>query len=188
MPGGDARGGEATENLPTGSEAASQTEIAKWTNDIEMASRIEEPCQFRLTVINPEVQFVQTAPVRRVWFLVPGKKNDTTSSGRFTLKQITSAGSVVVHDNFRPDGNPLIVRPGGPLTSRPEFKARLKFNTTGEIVIARVGSTISFSGLPYQLRVVRVEEQGTVLSFVNRFGRPQSFRARPVKNVVRAIP
>lgn len=158
-----------------------------WTKAVHLTERVELPYTFKLTYIDPEVQFTRGAePGRRVWFLRAGTKEDTTGDERFKVVRVLPAGAdpfndpakVELIDNFRDDGNPLLLGAGRDEHVRPEFQAKLVFDITNEEMQVKEGQTFQFPGLDRELTLVNLTEEDAEISYVDDNGGRKTFRAK----------
>lgn len=158
-----------------------------WQTAIHLAERVEIPYTFKLTYIDPEVQFTRgDPPGRRVWFLIPGKKDDTTGDGRFKILRVVPAGAnpfedpakIELQDNFRDDGSPLLLAAGREEHVRPEYQARLVFGITNEELVVKEGQTFQFPGLDHELTLVDITAEEAEISYTDENGSTKTFRAK----------
>ena len=167
-----------------------ETSKPDWPTAVELVERVELEYEFRVNYINPEVQFSRILPTRRVWFLKPGTKDDTTGDGRFRVTDVIPAGpdsikqpaQIVIQDNARDDGNPLKVAAIRQTTVRPEYQALLRFNISGDEVTAKKGQPFTFPGLEYELTVTKITEIFVEITYTDDKGRKQKFEAKKTNN------
>ncbi|MCB1095654.1 MAG: Amuc_1099 family pilus-like system protein [Verrucomicrobiales bacterium] len=158
-----------------------------WQTAIHLAERVEIPYTFKLTYIDPEIQFTRgDPPGRRVWFLIPGRKEDTTGDGRFKVTNVFPAGAdpfkdpaqIELVDNFRDDGSPLRLAAGREEYVRPEYQAKLVFDITNEEFQAKEGQTFQFPGLDHELTLENLTAEDAEISYMDENGAKKTFRAK----------
>ena len=158
-----------------------------WPTAVELVERVENPYEFRVTYLGPEIQFTRIEPGRRTWYLREGTKDVTTADGRFTVQSVIPAGpnsfenpaKVVLKDNFRSEGSPLTVVSGvrQPIV-RPWYQATLLFSITESEVTATIGKPFQFEGLDYELTVTKITENFVEIQYKDDNGRNQKFEAK----------
>ncbi|MGK0188725.1 MAG: hypothetical protein ACI9R3_004538 [Verrucomicrobiales bacterium] len=164
-----------------------ENDTPDWQTAILLVERVEIPYTFKLTYIGPEVQFTRgDPPGRRVWFLIPGKKEDTTGDGRFKISRVIPAGAnpfadpakVELIDNFRDDGSPILLPAGRDEHVRPEYQAKLAFGITNEELQVKEGQTFQFPGLDHELTLEDITAEEAEISYTGENGSKKTFRAK----------
>ena len=186
----DDEDGDGFSNLAefrNGTSPKDDQETPDWQTAISLVERVELPYSFKLTHIDPEVQFTRgDPPGRRVWFLIPGTKDDTTGDGRFKITRVVPPGAdpfqdpakIELVDNFRDDGNPLLLTALRDPHVRAEYQAKLIFEISNEELQVKEGETFQFPGLNHELTLINLTAEDAEIAFADENGVKKTFRAK----------